>query len=159
MILRKHLFATVAIVAALGLASCSSDDSTDSAAASSTVASSSAVAAAPAADAPSAQQLQDSLTLLADPVKSATEKAATVVNGDARLANITTMTQGLANYPVTFAVADIKVEGNKADAKVTVTSPHGSAPLSMTWENVGGTWKLSDASNCQLLAMGRAPCS
>ena len=163
-ILRKRLFAAVAIVAALGAAGCSSDDTsndagTTSSAATSSEASTPSASSGQSAAAPSEQQLQESLALLADPAKSTDEKTAAVVNGDARRGNIETMTQALANYPVTFAVSDIKVEGSKADAKVTVTSPHGSAPVAMKWENVDGQWKLSDQSNCQLLAMGRAPCA
>ncbi|MGW4246642.1 hypothetical protein [Nocardia sp. NPDC004722] len=146
--------ATVAALAAVTatLTACGSDDKGSS---SSTTTS----ATAAAAPAPTAQTLQGILTAFADPAKPAADKAKLVVEGDKRLGNIDTMNQGLAHYQVGFTVGEIKQDGNKADAKVSVTSPHGTMPdVPMTFQYSDGAWKLSDAGACTILGMARAAC-
>ncbi|GAB2536745.1 hypothetical protein [Nocardia heshunensis] len=146
--------ATVAALAAVTatLTGCSSDDKGSS----SSKTSSSVAAAAPA---PTAEALQGVLTAFADPAKPAADKAKLVVDGDKRLGNIDTMNQGLAHYQVGFTVGEIKQDGTKADAKVSVTSPHGTMPdVPMTFQYSDGAWKLSDAGACTILGMARAAC-
>ncbi|MEC3956110.1 hypothetical protein VMT65_23945 [Nocardia sp. CDC153] len=146
--------ATVAALAAVTatLTGCSSDDKGSS----SSKTTSSTAAAAPA---PTAETLQGILTAFADPAKPAADKAKLVVDGDKRLGNIDTMNQGLAHYQVGFTVGDIKQDGTKADAKVSVTSPHGTMPdVPMTFAYSDGAWKLSDAGACTILGMARAAC-
>ena len=158
MILRKCLIGTGIALVAFGPIACSSDSDTAK-----TESTTSAAAAAQSSDAhdpaaPTSQQLQDTLTLLVDPAKSADEKAAAVVNGSARVENFKKMTAAVAHYPVTFKVGDVVMNGHNADALVDVGSPHGSMPMPMTWEDVDGKWKLSDGSSCKILDMGKAPC-
>ncbi|MEV6067133.1 hypothetical protein AB0L82_11325 [Nocardia sp. NPDC052001] len=150
--------ATVAAALAVTatLAGCGSDDktSTDSAATTSA-----AVTKAATAPAPTAEQLQGVLTAFADPAKPAADKAKLVVDGDKRIALIETMNQGLAHYAVSFTVGEIKQTGDKADAKVSVVSPHGTmADVPMSFQYVDGTWKLADAGACTILGMARAAC-
>ncbi|NKY43369.1 nuclear transport factor 2 family protein [Nocardia cerradoensis] len=144
------------------MTACGSDNSQDSTPTKATTATSASAAAtsAAAAPAPTAEELQATLNGFVDPAKPTTEKEKLVVGGDKRAANIDTMTKGLANYgTITFTVADIKTEGDQATGQVTITSPHGPAgPMPMTWQHSAAGWQLSDASACQILAMGMAPC-
>ncbi|MGW5226036.1 hypothetical protein ACWEP5_13950 [Nocardia niigatensis] len=146
--------ATVAALAAVTatVTGCSSDDK-------GTASSTTTVPAAATAPAPTADALQGVLTAFADPAKPAADKAKLVVDGDKRLQNIDTMNQGLAHYQVGFTVGEIKQDGTKADAKVSVTSPHGTMPdVPMAFQYTGGAWKLSDAGACTILGMARAAC-
>ncbi|WP_415974874.1 hypothetical protein [Rhodococcus sp. 077-4] len=115
----------------------------------------------PAVAAPTVTELEASLQQLVAPNVDAATKAATVENGQARLTNLETMTAALANYgAITFEVADPTVEGQTSTADVAIATPRGTAaPSPQTWVLIDGTWKLSDASTCQILAMGQAPCS
>ncbi|MFI6865446.1 hypothetical protein [Nocardia sp. NPDC050406] len=141
------------------LAGCGSEDKDSTATTSSSSVSATTTTAAAAAPAPTAEQLQATLNAFADPTKPASEKATLVVDGDKRVALIEQMNKGLANYQVTFAVSDVQATGDKADAKVAVTSPHGTMPnLPMSWQYVDGTWKISDAAACSILGMARAAC-
>ncbi|WP_454196575.1 hypothetical protein [Nocardia sp. Marseille-Q1738] len=153
--------AAAALAISCGLAACGSDEdsatTTTSAAANPT--SNTQSHGDHAAGAPTAETLQAVLVKLADPTVPTAEKAKLIVNGEQRTANIDKMNAGLQGYTLTFAVADITAQGSTANAQVTITSPHGSAPaVPLTWENVGGTWKLSDASGCLLLGFAQAPC-
>lgn len=146
--------ATVAALAAVTatVTACSSDDKGSSP-------TNTSVSSAAAAPAPTAESLQSVLTAFADPAKPAADKAKLVVDGDKRLGNIETMNQGLAHYQVSFAVGEIKQDGAKADAKVGVTSPHGTMPdVPMSFQYADGAWKLSDAGACTVLGMARAAC-
>ena len=107
--------------------------------------------AGPAVTAPTVAELQTSLQQLVAPDVDAATKAAAVENGQARLTNLETMTAALANYgAITFEVSEPTVAGE---------TPRGTAaPAPQTWVLIDGTWKLSDASTCQILAMGQAPC-
>ncbi|WP_245717281.1 hypothetical protein [Nocardia jejuensis] len=148
--------AAAALAVTATLAGCGSDDKTSTESSTTSAASTSAAAAAPA---PTADTLQGLLTAFADPAKPAADKAKLVVDGDKRISNIETMNQGLANYQVGFQVGEIKTEGTKADAKVGVTSPHGTMPdVPMTFAYTDGSWKLSDAGACTILGMARAAC-
>ena len=91
--------------------------------------------------------------------QQSSDKAKLVVDGDKRLANIETMNQGLAHYQVGFTVGEVETQGDEADAKVTVNSPHGTMPdVPMAFRYVDGAWKLSDAGACTILGMARAGC-
>ncbi|WP_280269979.1 hypothetical protein [Nocardia wallacei] len=147
------------------MTACGSDNPEDSAASSTTAAAASSAASGSAHDhsgaaAPTPEALQATLDGFVDPAKSTADKQKLVEDGEKRAANIDTMTQGLANYgKITFTVSDVKTEGERATAQVVVTSPHGAAPaMPMTWEHDDAGWQLSDASACQILAMGKAPC-
>ncbi|MFE9576777.1 hypothetical protein ACFYO1_10370 [Nocardia sp. NPDC006044] len=125
---------------------------------SSAVAASTSGSAAPAT-APTPETLQAVLVKLSDPAVPTADKAKLIVNGEKRTANIDQMNKGLAGYTLTYAVSDVTVQGNTATAQVTINSPHGAAPaMPITWENVDGTWKLSDTSGCLLLGFAQAPC-
>lgn len=160
--LRVSVATVAAALAVTGtLAGCGSDD-TDSG---STTASGSVSATTVAPDdhaatpAASAAELQSTLTTFADPAVPATDKAKLVTDGDQRVALIERMNQGLANYEVSFTVTEVRQDGDRADADVDVTSPHGTMPgVAMTWEYDDGTWKISDASACTILGMARAAC-
>ncbi|MFC8042677.1 hypothetical protein [Nocardia sp. NPDC057353] len=166
--------ATVAAAAAvtLGLAGCGSDDSSDtaatstsavasSAAASSTAAASSSQAGAAAAAAPTPAELQATLDKLADPATPTAEKTALIVDGEQRAAAIDQLTQALAGYgKLTFQVSDVTVAGTTATGQTVINSPNGAAPATpLTWENVDGSWKLSDATACTLLGFAMIPCT
>lgn len=156
----KAVVAAAAVTVTLGVSACGSDDDKASDTATSSTTAAATTTSAAAAAAPTAEELQTPLNALADPAKSAAEKAAGVVNGEARLANIEAMTAALATYgQITFVVKDIAVQGATANANVDVTTVHGTAAMPLSWDEVDGTWKLSDASTCQLLALGRAPCA
>ncbi len=150
--------ATVAAALAVTatLAGCGSDDKNS---AETTVSTSASVTAAAVAPAPTAEQLQGVLTAFADPAEPAADKAKLVVDGDKRIGLIETMNQGLAHYAVSFTVGEIKTTGDKAEAKVSVASPHGTMPdVPMSFQYVDGTWKLADSGACTILGMARAAC-
>ncbi|MEU2102556.1 hypothetical protein [Nocardia sp. NPDC019255] len=161
--LRLSLVTAAAAVAISGaVAACGSDDDSTGAASSATTSAAASGThdhSAHATGAPTAETLQAVLVKLADPTVPTAEKATLIVGGEKRTANIDQMNKGLQGYALTFAVADITTQGNTANAQVTITSPHGSAPaVPLSWENVDGTWKLSDASGCLLLGFAQAPC-
>ncbi|WP_280346863.1 hypothetical protein [Nocardia neocaledoniensis] len=160
--------AAAALAVTVGLTGCGgSDDSSTNATSSSTSISAapSSISATPApsgdnAAAPSTDSLKATLVQFADPALSTDEKSKLIVNGEARKANIDQMNGMLAGYTLSFAVANVVPSGNSATADVTITSPHGTAPaFPVTWENVDGTWKLSDTSGCLLLGFAQAPCT
>lgn len=156
--------AAAALAVTVGLTACGSDDESDTkATTSSSVAATTSAASHgdhPAGAAPTAEELQATLALIADPAKSTAEKQAVVVNGEKRAANLDALNQMLAGYALTFAVSDVKVDGTTATAQVVINSPHGSAPaMPLTWEHVDGKWKLSDASACTMLGFSPAPCT
>ncbi|MGW4339432.1 hypothetical protein ACWEK5_42600 [Rhodococcus koreensis] len=153
----RSVVAVGAVVFALGMSACSSDDGSGTAAATS-AATSSQVDATVAA--PTSEELLGTLQLLVDPARPVDEKTVVVVDGDERRPNLEAMTAAMANYPVSFTVTDVQVEGDTATANVAIVSPHGTtAPTAWTWENVDGVWKVSDESTCTLLGMARAGCS
>ncbi|WP_245721629.1 hypothetical protein [Nocardia crassostreae] len=148
--------AAAAVAATATLTGCSGDDKNNSTESATSASTSAQQAAAPA---PTAAELQGVLTAFADPAKPAADKAKLVVDGDKRVALIETMNKGLANYQVTFAVGEVKADGTKADAKVSVTSPHGTMPdVPMSFAYADGAWKLSDAGACTILGMACAAC-
>ncbi|TQM32248.1 nuclear transport factor 2 family protein [Nocardia bhagyanarayanae] len=161
--------AAAALAVTVGLTACGSDDSSETAATTTAAAATTTAATTGAAgghdhageDAPKAEELQATLALVADPSKPTAEKTAVIVDGEKRTANIDQMNQLLAGYgQLTFAVTDVKTEGETATAQVVITSPHGSAPaMPMTWQHVDGKWKLSDATACTLLGFAQAPCT
>ncbi|OZF27801.1 hypothetical protein [Rhodococcus sp. 14-2483-1-2] len=156
--------AGVALAAAVtSVAGCSSADESDRTDHNSTSAAESSATAtdAPAVAPPTSGELEASLVQLVAPDVDAATKAAAVENGQARLTNLETMTAALANYgAITFEVAEPTVEGETSTADVAIATPRGTAaPSPQTWVLIDGDWKLSDASTCQILAMGQAPCA
>ncbi|MFZ2174152.1 MAG: hypothetical protein WAW17_08980 [Rhodococcus sp. (in: high G+C Gram-positive bacteria)] len=155
MIIRKPLVTAGALIVALSLSACVSVDTADEDAPASSAASATAAEIA----APSAETLQDTLTLLVDPARSVDEKSAAVEDGETRRPNIEAMSAAMADYPVSFTVSDVQVEGTTATAAVAAKSPHGeAAPTPWTWKYLDGAWKVSDESTCTLLGMARAAC-
>lgn len=156
--------AAAALAVTVGLTACGSDDSDSDAGATTTTSATTSAAATTTAEAaegaPTAEELQATLDLVADPAKTTPEKTAVIVNGEQRAANIDQMNAALAGYgTLTFAVSDIVVTGEAATAQVVITAPQGTAPaMPMTWERVDGTWKLSDLTACTLLQFAQAPC-
>ncbi|OZC44672.1 hypothetical protein CH294_22005 [Rhodococcus sp. 14-2483-1-1] len=156
--------ASVALTAAvMSVAGCSTADESDHADHNSTSAADSVgtTTDVPAVAAPTSDELESSLLQLVAPDVDAATKAAAVENGQARLTNLDTMTAALANYgTITFEVAEPTVEGETSTADVAIATPRGTAaPSPQTWVLIDGKWKLSDASTCQILAMGQAPCA
>jgi hypothetical protein len=168
---QRGVVAAGAIILAVGLTACGSDDDTadvgggttttsTATANSSSAAPDSSSATTDSSTAPTAAELQSTLALIVDPARPMTERTAVIVNGDARTANLDAVAKALANYgQITFVIDQITVTGNTATAQVQITSPHGTLPTPMSWEQVDGTWKLSDASACQILAMGGVACT
>ncbi|MGY2010413.1 hypothetical protein ACW9HJ_18205 [Nocardia gipuzkoensis] len=162
--LRVSLATAAAAVALCGaLAACGSDDDSTTSAATSATTSAAASGTHSHGDhatgAPTAETLQAVLVKLADPNVPTPEKSKLIVNGEQRTANIDQMNKGLQGYALTFTVADITTQGTTANAQVTIASPHGASPaVPLSWENVDGAWKLSDASGCLLLGFAQAPC-
>ncbi|WP_232331850.1 nuclear transport factor 2 family protein [Nocardia puris] len=152
--------AAAALAVTVGLTACGSDDSDSDAGATTTTSAAATTTAEAAEGAPTAEELQATLDLVADPAKTTPEKTAVIVNGEQRAANIDQMNAALAGYgTLTFAVSDIVVTGESATAQVVITAPQGTAPaMPMTWERVDGTWKLSDLTACTLLQFAQAPC-
>ena len=167
-IVLKTVVAVAAVAVSLGLTACGSDDdstsdaSTTTSAQNSTTAAQTSAAASTTADAaadPATAELQAVLVGLSDPAKPATEKADLIVNGDTRLTNLETLTAALAGYgQITYVLKDVVITDTTANANVDVTTIHGTGTMPLTWENVDGSWKLSDASGCMLLAAA-APCA
>ncbi|MEC3956109.1 hypothetical protein VMT65_23940 [Nocardia sp. CDC153] len=110
--------------------------------------------------APSAEELQTTLTRFTDPSVPAADKANLMVNGGARTANLDKMNQGLANYgTIGWTVSDVQANGDNANASVAISSPHGTMPgVPMTWQHTDAGWQLSESTACTILAMGKAPC-
>lgn len=110
--------------------------------------------------APSAEELQNTLTRFTDPTVSSADKAGLMVNGGARTANLDKMNQGLANYgTIGWNVSDVRANGDAADASVAIVSPHGTMPgVPMSWQHTDAGWQLSEGTACTILAMGKAPC-
>ncbi|WP_254854137.1 hypothetical protein [Nocardia donostiensis] len=163
---RTVAVAAAAVALSVGLTACGSDEEgSDSVATATSTAvtstSSTADHGEQAGEAPSPETLQATLDTLADPAVAPEEKTKLIVDGEKRTANIEQMNTALAGYgTLTFAVADVVTEGDTATAQVTITSPHGAAPaLPLTWENVDGAWKLSDASGCVLFSFAQSPCA
>jgi hypothetical protein len=160
--------AAAALAVTVGLTGCgdSGDSSTNATTSSTSIAAApSSVSATPApsgdnAAAPTADSLNAMLLEFADPGVSTDEKAKLIVGGDAHKSNIDQMNAMLGGYTLTFVVDNVVTSGNTATADVTITSPHGTAPsFPMTWEQDGGTWKMSNTSGCLLLGFAQAPCT
>lgn len=163
MIIRKSAIAAGAIVVALGMSACSSDESSDAADTSSAASTSESANEHESAHgdlaAPTADELRATLDALVDPQTPVDEKVALVEKGDERRPNIETMTNAMENYRVGFEVTNVRIEGTTATADVAITGPHGAASATpWTWEHLDGTWKVSDESTCGLLSMATAPC-
>jgi hypothetical protein len=151
MFLRKSSGVAGLLLFGLAITACGSSGNSNSAS-TTTVPSASSTPAA-TAPAPTAAQLQEILDTVSSPDKPVADKVAVVVDGPKRQPNLTKLTAALRGYPLSYTVTGITVQGNTANAEVDVNSPHGSVQWPMTWQYVGGTWKLSDAGDCQLLGM------
>lgn len=170
--------ATAATLAlAVGLTACGSDDEGSGTATTSTAAGSSAVTTSAAADghdhdhdhdhddsgsAPTAQSLQAGLEQIANPDVSVDDKVNLVVDGEKRRSHFEQLNAALQTYRgITFQVAEIEVDGEKATGRTTITSPMGQSapPMELTWQHQDDVWKLSDSGACVLLGFAQIPCA
>jgi hypothetical protein len=112
------------------------------------------------APAPTPGQLQSTLDQFADPGVPTGAKTQLMVNGGAHSGNIDRMNQGLRDYGhVGFTVSNVQANGNIANAKVAIVSPHGTMPgVPMSWQNTGAGWELTESTGCAILAMSMQPC-
>ncbi|SDD37567.1 hypothetical protein [Rhodococcus tukisamuensis] len=158
MIIRKSLAAAAAALVAVGVASCSSDDST---ATESTATTTTADAAATEAlaDAPSTEALNATLVTFFDPAVPAADKAALIVKGEKQAPVLEQFNGVLRGYPLTTAVTAVTpVDADTVKATATITGPHGGAPTDLTFDQVDGKWVVSDTAVCTILSMGRLTC-
>lgn len=148
---RRCVVTVSAIALAVGVAACSSDDGSSS---------STSTTSASAAAEPTAQNLQDQLTRLFDPAVPATEKQALIEDGAGRAALLEQFNNILAGYPLTASVTTVTVvDDDTVSADADIAGPHGGAPVPVTFDNVNGTWVLSDASACVIFGLGRIACT
>lgn len=161
MLIRKSLVAAGALVAALGMTACSSDDASDTAAtttASTTAASATTTAAGTDATVPTAEVLQEKLTVFFDPAATVEEKAAVIENGDQRAGLLGQFNGVLAGYPLTATVNEVSVDGDTVTATTQIAGPHGGAPVPVAFVDDAGAWVITDASTCEIFGMGRVSC-
>ncbi len=166
MITRTPLIAAGAVALAVGLVGCSSDDSDDTAtatttaaAAATTSADTTASGAASAANAPSAETLNATLTTFFDPAVPAAEKVALVDDGEKQAAVLEQFNGVLQGYQLTAQVTEVTpVDEDTVKTSTTIAGPHGGAPTTVVFEEENGAWVISTESVCTLLGMGRLTC-
>lgn len=160
MLIRKSLVATGALVAALGMTACSSDDSSDTAVTTTTTAVAAATTTATGGDtaAPTAEILQETLTVFFDPAATVEQKAAVIENGDQRAGLLGQFNGVLAGYPLTATVNEVSVDGDTVTATTQIAGPHGGAPVPVAFVDNAGAWVITDASTCEIFGMGRVSC-
>ncbi|MFC4604529.1 nuclear transport factor 2 family protein [Rhodococcus kronopolitis] len=158
MIIRKSLVVVAATLAAVGVASCSSDES--STADSTTTASATTEATTEAAaDAPSTDALNATLVTFFDPAVPTADKVAVIVNGEKQAAVLEQFNGVLKGYPLTTEVTAVTpVDADTVKATATITGPHGGAPTDLTFDQVDGKWVISDTAVCTIFSMGRLTC-
>lgn len=158
MIIRKSLVAAAAALVAVGVASCSSDDSTATEAPATTTTADAAATEAPA-DAPSTEALNATLVTFFDPAVPAADKAALIVKGEKQAPVLEQFNGVLRGYPLTTAVTAVTpVDADTVKATATITGPHGGAPADLTFDQVDGKWVVSDTAACTIFSMGRLTC-
>lgn len=158
MIIRKSLVAAAAALVAVGVASCSSDDSTATESTATTTTADAAATEAPA-DAPSTEALNATLVTFFDPAVPAADKAALIVKGEKQAPVLEQFNGVLRGYPLTTAVTAVTpVDADTVKATATITGPHGGAPTDLTFDQVDGKWVVSDTAVCTIFSMGRLTC-
>ncbi len=153
MINRTSVIAAGAVLVALGLTACSSSDS-DTTAADQTSTAAAAAAAGPATD-----ELAATLGTFFDPAVLAADKVVLVEDGTKQAAVLEQFNTVLQGYPLTSEVTKVvSVDADTATATVTLTGPHGGAPVELDFDEIDGKWVLSDEATCTILSMGRMTC-
>ncbi|GAA2065784.1 DUF4878 domain-containing protein [Williamsia deligens] len=164
---RARLVAVAAagLLVALPVAACSDDSS--STAAGSSSASQAAGPASGDADAPAgldSAAAQQILRTVLDPTTSPQVIAGLVDSGDATVGTtLNGFARGAAQggyTPDKFTVTGVRADGtDKAQATVSVASPHTPAPVSVQYgyTRVAGAWKLSSDAVQSLLGMASGP--
>lgn len=159
MIIRKSLVAAAAALVAVGVASCSSDDSSTADSTTTVSATTEAAAAEAPADVPSADALNATLVTFFDPAVPAADKAALIVAGEKQAPLLDQFNGVLKGYPLTTAVTAVApVDADTVKATATVTGPHGGAPTDLTFDQVDGKWVISESAVCTVFSMGRLTC-
>lgn len=160
MLIRKSLVAAGALAAALGMTACSSDDSSDTAVTTTTTAVATTTTTATGGDAaaPTAEILQETLTVFFDPAATVEQKAAVIENGDQRAGLLGQFNGVLAGYPLTATVNEVSVDGDTVTATTQIAGPHGGAPVPVAFVDNAGAWVITDASTCEIFGMGRVSC-
>jgi streptogramin lyase len=167
-ITRTPLIAAGAVLLAVGLVGCSSDDSDDAATATTTAAATSTSTSADAttsgsaaaANTPSAEALNATLTTFFDPAVPANEKAALVDDGEKQAAVLEQFNGVLQGYQLTAEVGEVTpVDEDTVKTSTTIAGPHGGAPTTVVFEEENGAWVISTESVCTILGMGRLTCA
>ncbi|MFD4466848.1 nuclear transport factor 2 family protein [Rhodococcus sp. NPDC058505] len=163
MITRTTLIATGAVLVALGLTACGSDDAADTPAtstASSTVADATTSAnTAAAAAAPGAETLNATLATFFDPAVPAADKVVLIEDGEKQAAVLEQFNGVLQGYPLTADVTKVvAVDDDTVTATTTIAGPHGGAPVEVTFDEHDGAWIISDDAVCTILGMGQLTC-
>ncbi|WP_037176537.1 hypothetical protein [Rhodococcus sp. UNC363MFTsu5.1] len=159
MIIRKSLIAVGTLAMAVGVASCSSDDSTGASDATTSAAAASTSASAAAAATPTAAELQATLVTFFDPAVGTTEKVALVEDGSSQAAVLEQFNGVLRGYPLTAEVTKVTaVDEDTVSATTTIAGPHGGAASEVVFDQVDGKWVISEDAACTIFSMGKLTC-
>lgn len=165
MITRTSLIATGAVLAALGLAACSSDGSDDAAsttttaAATTTTTTEATTGVAAPADAPGTAELNAMLATFFDPAVPAADKVTLLEDGSKQAPVLEQFNGVLQGYPLTAEVTTVvAVDDDTVTATTTIAGPHGGAPTEVAFDKVDGAWVISDDAACTIFGMGRLTC-
>ncbi|SEK96535.1 hypothetical protein [Rhodococcus maanshanensis] len=159
MIIRKSLIAVGTLAMAVGVASCSSDDSTGASDATTSAAATSTSASAAAAATPTAAELQATLVTFFDPAVGTTEKVALVEDGNSQAAVLEQFNGVLRGYPLTAEVTKVTaVDEDTVSATTTIAGPHGGAASEVVFDQIDGKWVISEDAACTIFSMGKLTC-
>ncbi|SDR88297.1 hypothetical protein [Corynebacterium timonense] len=153
---QKLTAALAALGAAVTLAACSNDEGDDAADSTPTTSGSSSAAEAPAAQLPSAAELNAVLARATDPNLPIEERVTTVQGGETAPELFDVMAQSQQESGANFQVVDPVLPGyspNTALATVNFTAPDQQAQLAENVEFIyeDGAWKLSQSWACTLV--------
>ena len=154
---RKFTAALAAFGAAVSLAACSNDgDGSSSSSSSSAASGSSSAAQAPAAQLPSAAELNAVLLRATDPNLPIEQRVNTVEGGETAPELFDVMAQSQQESGANFQVVDPVLPGyspNTALATVNFTAPNAQSQLAENVEFMydNGNWKLSQSWACTLV--------
>ncbi|EME22188.1 hypothetical protein [Rhodococcus triatomae] len=167
MITRTPLIAAGAVLLAVGLVGCGSDDSDDSATATTTAAAAATTSAnattsgaSTAGNAPTAEALDATLTTFFDPAVPVADKVVLIDDGEKQTAVIEQFNGVLQRYPLTAEVTAVTpVDDDTVKTTTTIAGPHGGAPTEVVFEEENGAWVISTESVCSILGMGQLTCA
>lgn len=161
----KFAVATLSFGLALGLAGCASDDATtveETTATTSAAVETQAAPAAPAAQLPTAEELNAVLQRAADPNLPIEERMHTVQGGETAPELFDVMSQSQAESGANFQVVKPVLpdfEPNQVLASVNLTAPDTEPTLinDVTFVFENGQWKLSQQWACNLVSSTLPP--